>query len=198
MQRLRLALLLGVFVPSCFAQELRVATVDLQRVLAGYHKAQEVARELRAKEVSFRKELDDLRLEGRKLAGEVDGLRTLSLDNALSASERAEKQKSFQSKLTDLQAFGVRYDQFKDQRAAELESYASRVNRSVLEEVMSATRSLGEKEGYHLILNANRQNPVASDVLFTKGVEDVTEKVLARLNLPRPALPSKSSDTPVK
>jgi len=198
MQRLRLALLLAVCVSSCFAQELRVATVDLQRVLAGYHKAQEAARELRAREVSLRKELDDLRLEGRKLAGEVDGLRTLSLDSALSASERTEKQKSFQSKLTDLQAFGVRYDQFKDQRAAELESYASRVNRSVLEDVMTATRSLGEKDGYHLIFNANRQNPVASDVLYTKGVEDVTEKVLARLNLTRPALPPKSSDVPVK
>src|SRR4030095_8900496 len=143
------------------------------------------------------KELDARRLAGGKLAGEVDGLRTLSLDNALSASERAEKQKSFQSKLTDLQALGVRYDQFKDQRAAELESYASRVNRSVLEDVMTATRSLGEKDGYHLIFNANRQNPVASDVLYTKGVEDVTEKVLARLNLTRPALPPKSPHWPV-
>jgi len=172
-------LLLGLV---CSAGELRVATVDLPRVLAGYQKAQEVAKELKSREVSFRKELDDLRLEGRRLVAEVDGLRQLSLDPALSASEREAKQRGLESKLADLQAFGVRYDGVKSQREAELQAQAARVNKSVLDDVMTATRGVGEKDGFHLILNASKANPVGSDVLFSRGVDDVTEKVLTRLN----------------
>jgi Skp family chaperone for outer membrane proteins len=85
-------------------------------------------------------------------------------------------------KLADLQAFGVRYGETKTQREAELRAQASRVNKSVLDDVMTATRDIDEKEGFNLILNASRANPVVSDVLFAKNVEDVTEKVLASLN----------------
>lgn len=165
--------------------ELRFATVDLQRVLEGYDKAQRVARELKAKEVSFVKELEDLRLEGRKLASEVEDLRRLSVGNVLSATEREEKQKRFELKLADLQAFGVRYDRVKAQRETELRTQSLRMNKDVLDDVVNATRALGEKDGFNLILNASRANPVASDVLFARNVEDVTERVLGSLNRPK-------------
>ena len=176
---------LFAFAVAGFGGELRVATLDMQRVTEGYFKAQEAARELKAREVSFLKELETLRLEGRKLASEVEDLRRLSLENALSARERDEKQKSFELKLAEVQAFGLRYDETRSQREAELRAQALRMNKSVLDDVMTATRALGEKEGFNLILNANRANPIASDVLFAKDVEDVTEKVLASLNTTR-------------
>jgi hypothetical protein len=42
--------------------------------------------------------------------------------------------------------------------------------------------SIGNASGVNLILNASRANPIASDVLYSKGVEDITDKVLASLN----------------
>jgi Skp family chaperone for outer membrane proteins len=176
--------------------ELRIATVDLQRIMDGYHRAQQVVRELKSKEVSFLKELENLRLEGRKLAGETEKLRRLSLDNVLSATEREETQRSFELKLADLQTFGIRYDEIKAQREAELRAQASRMNKSVLDDVLAAMRRLGEKEDLNLILNASRGSPMASDVLFARSVEDVTEKVLALLNTTRPALPEAAPAKP--
>jgi len=174
------------------AAELRVATMDLQRVLSGYHKAQEAAKELKAREVSFLRELEALRLDGRRLVAETEDLRRLTLGNALSAAERDEKQKILETKLTDLQTFGMKFEDIKGQRETELRAAASRLNQSVIDDVMTATRSLGEREAFHLILNANRANPVAGDVLFAKNVEDVTEKILSQLNATRASEPASS------
>jgi Skp family chaperone for outer membrane proteins len=178
--------LLGIFTWSCAAGELKVATIDLQRVLTDYYKAQEVAKQLKEKQTLFLKELDGMRLEGRKLMQEAEALRELAANDALSATAREEKKKGFQTKLTDLRAFEVRYDDLKAQREAELQLQATQSNKRILEDVMSATRFVGEKEGFNLILNASKANPVASDVLFSRNVSDLTEKIVASLNTMKP------------
>jgi outer membrane protein len=177
----------------CFAGELKVATVDLQRVTAEYYRAQEVARELELKEVSFVKELEGLRLEGRRLTNEAEDLRKLSLDIALSATEREAKRRSLEMKLADVYEFDARFQEVKRQREVEFQAQSARLRRSVLDEVVAATRRIGEKEGFNLILNASKANPVAGDVVFSKDVADVTAQVLVSLNATRPALP----DTPL-
>lgn len=182
--------MLGVCCPLLHAAELTLATIDVQRVLGDYYKAQEVARELKNKEVSFVKELEGLRLEGRRLAGEAEELRRLSLDNARSSREREDNRKNFELKLTDLQSFEVKYQQTREEREAELHAQASRVNRSLHDEILSATRSVGEQSGFNLILNANKANPLSGEVLFAKGVDDITDRVLALLNSTRPASPA--------
>ena len=184
--------LIGILTWSSPAGELKIATIDLQRVLTEYYKAQEAAKQLKERQTSFLKELDGMRLEGRKLVQEADALRDLAADDALSATTREEKKKGFQTKLTDLRAFEVRYDDFRSQREAELQLQLNQSNKRILEDVMSATRFVGEKEGFNLILNASKANPVASDVLFSKNVADLTEKIVASLNATKPP----HADTP--
>jgi outer membrane protein len=182
MKTLMAMALCGALVCSGLAAELKMATVDLQRLLSEYQRAQEVGKQLREKQVSFQKEIEGLRLEGRTLMRETEELQKLAVDNALSTNERETKKRAFESKLTDLRAFEVRYDNFRAQREAELQSFAAQNNKRVMEEVVAATHSIGNAAGVNLILNANRANPMASDVLYAKGIEDITDKVLASLN----------------
>jgi len=134
----------------------------------------------------FLKELDGMRLEGRRLIQEAEALRELAANDALSTTAREEKKKGFETKLTDLRAFEVRYDDLKAQREAELQLQATQSNKRILDEVMSATRFVGEKESFNLILNASKANPVASDVVFSKNITDLTEKIVASLNATKP------------
>jgi len=168
--------------------------VDLQRLMAEYYKAQEAARQFKEKEASFLKELDGLRLEGRKIAAEAETMRRVALDDASSAIEKAEKKKGFELKLLDLQAFELNYQGTKNRKETELQVFITQSNKRIVEDVMSATRNVGEKEGFNLILNASRANPVASDVLFAKQVEDVTEKILTLLNAGKPPAKETSAE----
>jgi len=176
----------AALVTSVSAGELKIVTVDLQRLLSEYERAKEAGRQLKEKQVSFQKELEGLRLEGRQLASETEQLQKLSLDNALSATEREAKKKAFENKLVDFRAFEVRYDTVRAQRETEFQTFASQTNKRIVDDVLVATRSVGDKQGVNLILNASRSNPITSDAIYSKGVEDITEQVLASLNARKP------------
>ena len=174
--------LLSLFTFSAAANELKIATVDLSRVLNDYDKAREALNNLKLKEVSFRKELDGLSLEGQQLLKEVNRLQETAGESALSATEREQRRKRFESKVQDLQSFRMRYDDFRAQKETELKVSLEQSNKQILEQVVLVTRTIGDKEGFNLVLNANKTNPAAGDVVFSKGVTDLTDKVLAALN----------------
>jgi len=143
--------LLAAFTGFSSGADLKVATVDLQRLMGEYYKAQQAIKELKEKEASFLKEMEGLRLEGRKLAKEVENLKEESASNVLSAAEREEKKRTFQTKALDLSTFQVRYDDVRAQREAELQAQLTFSNKRIQEEVVSVTRQIGEREGFNLI-----------------------------------------------
>jgi outer membrane protein len=181
--------LVGALACTSPAAEIKIATVDLQKLMSEYYKAQSAFKALKEKEVSFAKELDRLRLEGRQLAKETEDLRELAANNALSPSERQEKKKNFETKLTDFRAFEIRYDDLRAQAQAELQNTLTITQKRILDDVLSATKRIGETEGFNLVLNASKANPATSDVLFSRNIDDITERVLASLNATKPIAP---------
>ena len=168
------------------AADFKVATIDLQRLLSEYYKAQEGLKALQQKEASFTKELESLRLEGRRMIDEAESLRRLTLEPVLSVVERERKKQEFELKLADLRGFDARYERERLDRAASLQSQADRLNKRLIEDVLLAARAVGEREGCNLILNASRIHPESSDVLFGRGLPDLTQPTLARLNASKP------------
>src|ERR1044071_10297075 len=135
--------LLTLWVTSVAAEELKIGIIDLQKVLGGYYKAQEASNQLKQKETSFLNELQGLRLEGQRLVSEVEDLRKLSLDLALSAVVREEHQKKLEVKLMDVHALEIRLQSVKVQREAELQEELARINKKILDEIVAATYGLG-------------------------------------------------------
>lgn len=180
--------LLWMFVVVCSspAAEIKVATVDLQRLLKEYYRADEVAKQLEARHNALFKELAELRLDGDRLLKEAHELEERSRDLALNDVARQETKRSFELKLADLHAFELSYDQTRAQREAEFQNQAVLGNKRILGEILTTTKSISENGGYNLVLNASKVNPVISDVVFTKNVDDITEKVLASLNATKP------------
>lgn len=171
---------------SVRAGEMKVATVDLQRLLKEYYRAEEIAKQLEARHDAVFKEFTELRLDGERLLKEAHDLQEGSIDLALSDAARAEKKRSLELKLADFRAFEVSYDQTRVQREAEFQNQAVVANRRILDEILTRTRSIGEAGGFNLVLNASKMNPVSSDVVFSKDLDDITEKVLASLNATKP------------
>lgn len=183
-----LVLALG-FTQNLVALELKIATADVQRLMTEYYKAEEVAKQLREKKVVFVEEIEKLRLEGQRRLKQTQELEGLARNQALSAAEREKQKKAFESQLEDFRAYEMKYDDVRAQREAELQSSVAQANKKILDEVLAATRMVGEREGFHLILNMNRAHPLSSDVLFSRNVEDITERILASLNASKPVAP---------
>lgn len=177
---------------SSRAGDIKVATVDLQRLIKEYYRADEVAKQLEARHNALFKGLAELRLDGDRLLKEAHELEERSRDLALNDAARQETKRSFELKLADLHAFELSYDQARAQREAEFQNQAVLGNKRILGEILTTTRSISENGGYNLVLNASKVNPAISDVIFTKNVDDITEKVLASLNATKP-VPDQSS-----
>jgi Skp family chaperone for outer membrane proteins len=168
------------------AAELRICTIDLQRAMGDYYKTEEATRQLKLRDVSYLKELEPLRLEGTKLERETRELALLARDNALSSTAREEKKRLFEQKQIDLSELQVRYDDLQAKRQTDLQKLSLQTRKQIVDEVVKVTRRIGETEGFNLILNANQTEPIASEVLFTRNVDDITDRVLASLNAGRP------------
>lgn len=192
-----LVTLLLMIAVVCLSQaaEMKVATVDLQRLLKEYYRAEDVAKQLESRHQALFKELAELRLDGNRLLKEAHNLQERSLDLALNDTARAETKRSFELKLADLHAFELSYDQTRAQREAEFQNQEVLANKRILEEILTTTRSVSESGGFNLVLNASKVNPAISDVIFTKNVDDITERVLASLNATKPP-PDQSSAPP--
>lgn len=177
------------------AAELKVATLDLQKAVSEYYKWQEATNQMKAKEAAYLKDLESLRLEGARLLKEAQELEELASSGALSLTQRQDKKKSFEEKRVDLRQFQMRYDDFRTQKESELQTYSARTKKQILDEVLSVTKYIGEKEGFNLVLNANKTDPAAGEVLFAKNVDDITGKVLQSLNATKAAEPASQPKT---
>jgi len=182
--------LVGALAWGSVAGEIKIGTLDLQKAMSDYYKWQEAVKEMKAREASYLKDLETLRLEGSRLLKETGELEELAGSSVLSLTQRQEKKKGFQQKRVDLRQFQMRYDDFRAQKENELQSYSVRTKKQILDEVLSVTKYIGEKEGLNLVLNANKTDPAAGEVLFSKNLDDITDKVLASLNATKTAEPA--------
>jgi outer membrane protein len=172
---------------SVLAGDMKVATVDLQRLVKEYYRAEAVAKQLEARHDALFKELQELKLGGEKLLKEAHDLQERSLDLVLNEAARAQAKQGLELKLADFHEFEMSYDQANGQREAEFQNQAMLANKRIIGDVLDATRRAGETGGFNLVLNASRANPLGSDVLFTRNVDDLTELVLASLNATKPS-----------
>lgn len=182
-----LSVILGTVISfTAYSAELKIGTIDLQRAMTDYYKWEEVTQQIKQRDTSYVKELEPLRLEGTRLEREARELALSIQDNALSSSARDEKKKLFEQKQVDLGEIRMRYDDLQLKRQTDLQKYSVQTRKQIADDVLTVTRKIGEAEGFNLILNSNKAEPIAADVLFSKNVDDITEKVLTRLNAGKP------------
>jgi outer membrane protein len=177
---------------TAWAAELKIGTIDLQRAMTDYYKWDEATQRLKQRDVSYVKELEPLRLEGTRLEREARELALSIQDNALSNATREEKKKLFEQRQTDLSEIRVRYDELQGKRQTDLQRFTVQTRKQIADDVLTVTRRIGETEGFNLILNASKAEPISADVLFSKNVDDITDKVLASLNAKKPKNAEKS------
>jgi len=194
-----LSVILGTVISfAAYSAELKIGTIDLQRAMTDYYKWEEVTQQIKQRDTSYVKELEPLRLEGTRLEREARELALSIQDNALSNSVRDEKKKLFEQKQVDLGEIRMRFDDLQLKRQTDLQKYSVQTRKQIADDVLTVTRKISEAEGFNLILNANKAEPISADVLFSKNVDDITEKVLARLNAgkPRPSAEPKRQTAP--
>lgn len=165
------------------AQELKVGTVDMSRVLGEYHKTKVAEDELDKLKEDARAEVkeDDDKLKA--IAAELDTLKRAVSDPAVSADVRASKTKQFETKAEEARALRDELVTFARRREAQLLEMFNRKHAQILEELREAVSKKSQLTGYDLVFDKSaRSTRDVPFLLYSKDARDFSTELIEELN----------------
>jgi Skp family chaperone for outer membrane proteins len=146
----------------------KIGIVNLQKVVNGYGKQQEQLKKLQDETNVVQEELNKKKT---KFEEEVEKFKT-DRDN-LSEDAQADREAALQSQMLEIEgAFR--------QAEADLDRKKRRLKETILKDIVAAVDAIGDKENFHLILEADPE--ARTGVLYFATPLDITGKVSEYLN----------------
>lgn len=151
---------------SAASSAYKIGIVDRRAVLQGYTKAhaerEKLEADVEAKNKEIEKMSENLRTSKEKYDKERD---------ALSVTEREEREAAFQKELLDYQS-KVQVQQ------AEIDNQERRLVKRFFSDIDDAVQKIGEQENYHLIIDGSK----GSSTLFYAEAINMSQKIIDYLN----------------
>jgi outer membrane protein len=175
----------------------KTATVDLQKVFKEYYKTDRSSRALKQEAADMEKQHKDL-LEAEK-KGEEDWQKLIDKaeDQAISPEERARSKKAAEDKLREVKSAGQNiqaYDRASEDRLREKQR--SRTD-DIIKEIRGVLNAQAKAGGYTLVLDVSGESAnvaMTPVVLYTTGVNDLTDGLIKELNAGAPATTADEKD----
>ncbi|MFQ6032224.1 MAG: OmpH family outer membrane protein [Candidatus Zixiibacteriota bacterium] len=168
MMTLLIGLVFGVWVSPSFAQQLKIAYVDVQRLKAEYKEYVQAQDEFNKLMTAWQAKADSMQQEMQELADRLEKQNLL-----LSEQAKNEIREQLLVKQNEYQVF-VNQVMGPDGEAAQKEYELSK---PLIDKINTVIRLIALKENYAYVLDST-----AGSVLYAKDELDITNKVLAELN----------------
>ena len=164
------------------AAELKIATVDLDKVFTAHPKTQAAEGELKKAEDAVQEEMDKIVAEGRALQEEVAKLREAAKNPLLTEEARLQKRDEAESKTTELQEFELRARRTQETKLKQMREKVLKSRQAIVDELMAAVNHFAEAGGYDLVLDKSGMTMNAVPmVAFSNPALDVTDKLIEYL-----------------
>ncbi len=166
----------------------KIALVNLKTLFDGYWKTKQADVQLKDHAGEFDKARKDIVDEFTKANEDYRKLLESASDQAVSPDERDKRKKAAESKLVELQEIKQNLDQFDRNARTQLGDQQLRMRNNILREIRELIDKRARASGYNLVLDGTgegyTQTPI---VLFSSGLPDLTDEILAKLNEAAPA-----------
>ena len=165
-----------------WAAELKIATVDLDKVFTAHPKTQAAEADLKKAEAGIEAELDKIKAEGLALQDEVGKLREAAKNPLLSEEARMQKRSEAEEKLTELQEFELRARRTQETKLKQMREQVLKSRQAIVDELLETVNQFAKANEYDLVLDRSglTMNAVPL-VVFSNPDLDVTERMIAYL-----------------
>ena len=164
------------------AAELKIATVDLDKVFTAHPKTQAAEAELKKSEEGVQEEMDQIVAEGRALQEDVAKLREAAKNPLLTEEARLQKRDEAEEKLTELQEFELRARRTQETKLKQMREKVLKSRQAIVDELMAAVNHFAEAGGYDLVLDKSGMTMNAVPmVAYSNPALDVTDKLIEYL-----------------
>ena len=183
MKKMWTTMLMAAFAAAaCGAAELKIATVDLDKVFTAHPKTQAAEAELKTAENGVQEEMDKIAAEGRALQEEVAKLREAAKNPLLTEEARLQKRDEAETKLTELQEFELLARRTQETKLKQMREKVMKTRQGIVDELTEAVNHFAAAGGYDLVLDKSGLTMNAVPLVAYAAPElDVTERLIAYL-----------------
>lgn len=173
---------------GALAGDLKIATVDGNRLLKGYYKTELADQHMQQQLDDFQAERDKLLAEHKRLKADFEAMRAETDNKALTEEAREKKKEQAEDKLTQVIEFENTIRDKAASRKKQIEGEGRKIHAELAKSIRGAVKTQAEKSGFALVLEssgllANGLEPV----LYSEPKMDITDDVLKLLNADRPS-----------
>lgn len=177
----------------------RIATVELTQVFEKYWKTKRARLALADRKADLKKDLEEMQESHKKLVQAYQKQLSDANDQAVSAEERAKRQKALESKVKEIKESEDTVKQFVSRGDAELEQQMRRMMDDVIKDIREAVAAKGKAGGYAYVMDSSAESLSKAPVLlYSSGESDLTQVVIDQLNAAAPPEPAGASEKPVE
>jgi outer membrane protein len=156
--------------PAAPASSVRIAYIDVQRVLARSSAGVAAREQLEREKAVMQKEMDSKRVELEKLRDELEKKGAM-----LTPEARREKQEGFERRRRDAA-------RMMDDYQKELEKKEQMLLQRVLQELSGVIERVGKEKGYYMIVEKR-----GASVLYASADADLTDEIIRAYDQAAPA-----------
>ncbi|MEW6155907.1 MAG: OmpH family outer membrane protein [Verrucomicrobiota bacterium] len=165
----------------------KIAIVDMKKVFEGYFKTKQADGQLKERRADADKVLKGMLDDYQKANEEYKKFVEGANDQAVSTEEREKRKKNAETKLVELREIETNVQQFRRETAARLDETQRRYRDNIIREIREVVSTKAKAGGYNFVFDSSADSAALTPIiLYTSGQTDLSDEVLAQLNLDAP------------
>src|ERR1700736_6009604 len=170
--------------------QMKVGTIDMQKVFTAYFKTHEAEDKLKDAQKAYKDELDQ-RMDAYKK--NLDGINKLNEEinkpeqSSASKDQRAQER---DSKISEAKGLEKEISDFRATREKQIQDQLKRMRDEIVDEIMKVVNDQVKAQNYDIVFDRSgfSANNIVPVLLYSKENYDFSESVIGKLNASRPAL----------
>lgn len=182
------AVILSLFAPLVAQAQGNIGVINLRQVFEEYYKRSLADAQIKKRAAELDAERESMIRQYQALEAEMKELTESAADFGASLEERNRRKAAADAKQTEMKAKENQITQFNSQARELLSEQSNRMRNRVMDEISDVVRAEAEASGYFLVLDLDAKaiDSRTPMVLFHNGQNDITRKIITRLNADAP------------
>ena len=162
--------------------ELKIASVDMQKLFNDYHKTKEAQESLQTEQAAIQKKNNERLTEIKEIETEIQKFRKMMEDGSLSERKRLEIENDARRRISDGNALDRERREFLKRKNAALNEQMVARMRSILQEIQDVVSEVAAAKDLDFVLDSSgRSQSQVPLLLHTKDKYDITVEALEAL-----------------
>jgi outer membrane protein len=193
------AVTLSVSITSQARAEMKVGTIDMQKVFNTYFKTRDAQEKLQSAQKAYKEELDTRMDSYKRNMDTINKLNEELNKPEVSGASKDQKAQDRDTKIQETKGLEKEITDFRQAREKQIQDQMKTMRDGIVEDIMKVVNDQVKGQNFDFVFDKSgfSANNIVPVVLYAKDSYDFSETVISRLNATRPAPAPSAPQKPV-